>query len=66
VAGTGLVAMLHIRGYISGWIWVPLMAFFASIAHEIEHDMIHTLYFKNHPWMRRRNHYPGQYAEAAT
>jgi fatty acid desaturase len=52
VAGTGSAALLYINGHISAWLCVPLLAFFASIAHEIEHDTIHTLYFKNHPRMR--------------
>ncbi len=52
VGGTGFGALLYVRGRISAWICVPLLAFLASIAHEIEHDTIHALYFKNRPWMR--------------
>src|SRR5258706_6055841 len=52
VAGSVCVAMLYLRGYISAWICVPLLAFFGSIAHEVEHDTIHELYFRDRPWMR--------------
>jgi fatty acid desaturase len=36
----------------NGWAWwivVPFCAFFMSILHELEHDLIHRLYFKNTP-----------------
>ena len=40
-------------GYISGWLpaWacVLISAFFASISHELEHDLIHHLYFRKKP-----------------
>lgn len=52
VAGTVCTVLFYIRGRISAWICVPLIAFFASIAHEIEHDTIHELYFKDRPWVR--------------
>ncbi len=35
VAGTGSVVVLYVRGSISAWICVPLLAVLASIAHEI-------------------------------
>jgi len=52
VAATVVVATLYVRGDISAWLCIPLIAFLASIAHEIEHDTIHELYFREHAWMR--------------
>jgi hypothetical protein len=47
-----VAAWLYVRGDLSAWVCVPLIAFFGSIIHELEHDTIHSLYFKNQPWMR--------------
>jgi fatty acid desaturase len=42
VVGT---AVAYVVGAIAWWIAVPLAAVFMAIAHEIEHDAIHRLYF---------------------
>jgi fatty acid desaturase len=38
-------------GYIelnwSAWFVIPFLAFFSSLSHELEHDLIHWQYFKN-------------------
>lgn len=39
------------KGIISPWVCILLIAFFTSFLHELEHDLIHELYFKNNPWM---------------
>src|SRR5262249_48119395 len=39
----------YYTGALSAWIVIPLAAFFASIAHEIEHDLIHKCYFATRP-----------------
>jgi len=46
---TGMIASgtLWYAGLLSPWISIPLSAFFASLIHEIEHDLIHTLYFRH-------------------
>ena len=38
-------AIAYVAGAIAWWIALPLAAFFMAIAHEIEHDAIHRLYF---------------------
>ncbi|MGD8696804.1 MAG: fatty acid desaturase [Gammaproteobacteria bacterium] len=50
-AGMGFCAWLYARGGLSPWICVPLIAIFASFIHELEHDLIHFLYFKRRPWV---------------
>lgn len=52
-------------GAIPAWACICLSAFFASLSHEIEHDLIHRLYFRDRPaiynsmmgavWMMRPN-----------
>jgi fatty acid desaturase len=42
VAGT---AAAYVTGVVAWWLAVPIAAFFMAIAHEIEHDAIHRLYF---------------------
>lgn len=48
-ASTGmlLVAGLYIGGVIPAWACVVANAMLASLLHEIEHDLIHNLYFKD-------------------
>ena len=38
-------AALYATGALGTWTVIPAAAFFASIAHEIEHDLIHKCYF---------------------
>jgi len=38
---------LYILGYLSWWACLLLNTFIISIVHEIEHDLIHYLYFRN-------------------
>jgi len=37
---------LYYLGAISAWLTIPLVALFASLSHELEHDLIHRLYFR--------------------
>jgi hypothetical protein len=46
MAGCGA---LYAAGAIPAWLCIPLVAMACSIAHEIEHDLIHNLYFPRHP-----------------
>ncbi len=39
------VSLLTIQGRISAFVCILINAFFMSILHEIEHDLIHNLYF---------------------
>jgi fatty acid desaturase len=43
-------ALGYAYDYIPAWICVVLVAFFASLTHELEHDLIHFMYFKKKPW----------------
>ncbi len=44
--GTGF---LYIQGLIPAWSCIVVNAIFASILHELEHDLIHNLYFNRQP-----------------
>ncbi|CAH9066443.1 hypothetical protein PSECIP111951_03576 [Pseudoalteromonas holothuriae] len=43
------VGLLYIICEINGWVAIFSAAFFASISHELEHDLIHRQYFKSNP-----------------
>jgi len=40
----------YLAGALSAWLVIPLVAIFASLTHELEHDLIHWMYFKKTPW----------------
>ncbi|HKY61913.1 MAG TPA: fatty acid desaturase [bacterium] len=46
------VGTLYYQGFIPAWTCLLANAFFLSIGHEIEHDLIHRLYFSRHKWLR--------------
>ena len=48
----GMVAAgtLYYYGLIAWYVCVPVAAIFASFTHELEHDLIHLMYFRNKPW----------------
>ncbi|MBK5518597.1 fatty acid desaturase [Pseudomonas sp. TH10] len=48
VALTGMIgsAALYISGHMAWWVCLLLNAFFASLTHELEHDLIHSMYFR--------------------
>lgn len=39
-------AVLYMTGYMAWWACLLLNAFFASLTHELEHDLIHSMYFR--------------------
>jgi fatty acid desaturase len=41
-------AALYITGHMAWWVCLLLNAFFASLTHELEHDLIHSMYFRKH------------------
>jgi hypothetical protein len=47
-----LFSYLYICNYLSAIYTIVLIAFPLSILHELEHDIIHNLYFKNHRWFQ--------------
>src|SRR3546814_10279850 len=46
LAGIVRAALLYINGHLAGWVFLLLNAFFASLTHELEHDLIHSMYFR--------------------
>lgn len=38
-------AVAYARGAVPAWVAIPVAAFFMSLLHELEHDLIHRLYF---------------------
>jgi hypothetical protein len=52
VAGMALCAWLYLQGSLPWWATVPLVAVLAAFTHEMEHDLIHQMYFKDKPWVQ--------------
>lgn len=46
VAGMVACAVLYLQGAMPWWLTVPMVAILAAFTHEMEHDLIHQLYFK--------------------
>ncbi|NGY04988.1 fatty acid desaturase [Solimonas terrae] len=49
VLGMIVSGWAYVAGLIPWWVCVPVSAIFASFIHELEHDLIHTLYFRKSP-----------------
>ena len=47
IAGSVLTGLAYAKGIVPAWVCVPAVAFFLSLLHELEHDLIHNLYFAN-------------------
>lgn len=49
----GMLALTwaFMQGLLPWWVCLLGNAFLASLLHEIEHDLIHYLYFKDRPWI---------------
>lgn len=43
-------AWLYAHGVIAWWLCIPVAAIFASFTHELEHDLIHWMYFRKRPF----------------
>jgi fatty acid desaturase len=52
LAALACIGSLYLQGHLAGWLAVPLMALPLSVLHEVEHDLLHHLYFRHHPWMQ--------------
>jgi fatty acid desaturase len=50
LAGMVAAGALYWYGLIAWYVCVPVAAIFASFTHELEHDLIHLMYFRNKPW----------------
>jgi len=46
LAGMISSAALYMTGHMAWWACLLLNAFFASLTHELEHDLIHSMYFR--------------------
>jgi fatty acid desaturase len=64
----GMVASgwLYVQGHLAWWVCVPLTAIFASFIHELEHDLIHLMYFRKRPWLNNLMLFVGWLARAST
>lgn len=51
LAGMVGLGVLYYYGLMSAWLVIPLAAIFASFTHELEHDLIHLMYFRNQLWV---------------
>ena len=49
LAGMLACAWLYVDGALPAWACIALVAFFASLTHELEHDLIHYMYFRKKP-----------------
>lgn len=50
VLGMLAAAALYQLDMLSWWLCIPLVAVLQSFIHELEHDLIHLMYFKDKPW----------------
>ncbi|MBV9110801.1 MAG: fatty acid desaturase [Gemmatimonadetes bacterium] len=51
IAGVAADAVLYATGVMPWWICIPLTAFWLSLLHELEHDLIHWMYFRRRRWV---------------
>lgn len=49
-AGMLASAAAYLQDVLPAWATILLVAFFASFTHELEHDLIHWMYFRQKPW----------------
>jgi hypothetical protein len=48
--GMAGAAALYLAGMLPWYLTIPAVAIFASFTHELEHDLIHWMYFRRKPW----------------
>lgn len=51
IAGVLLTGWAYLEGMIAAYVSIPLVAIFTSLLHELEHDLIHWMYFKKTRWV---------------
>ncbi len=51
IAGVLFDAWAYLQGWMPAWLCVPLTAVWLSLLHELEHDLIHLMYFKQQPFL---------------
>jgi fatty acid desaturase len=47
-----VTSALYLKGILSWWITIPLIGISVSFLHELEHDLIHNMYFKGKEWVQ--------------
>ena len=52
VGGMVLMSVLYLQGVAPAWLTIIAVGVFASITHEMEHDLIHHMYYKHQPRMQ--------------
>lgn len=52
VAGIVAGGWMYVQGWMTWWMLLPWVGVLASLTHEMEHDLIHQMYFKNRPWVQ--------------
>jgi hypothetical protein len=50
LAGMALNGWLWLEGLMPAWVVIVLSAFWTSLLHELEHDLIHYMYFRKQPF----------------
>lgn len=53
LAGMISCGIAYYYALIPAWLCIPLVAIFASFIHELEHDLIHQMYFRKQPAINR-------------
>lgn len=53
LGGMLLTTALYAMGTIAWWVCIPVNAVLASLTHELEHDLIHLMYFRRQPGAHR-------------
>ncbi|WP_233608078.1 fatty acid desaturase [Nocardia stercoris] len=51
IAGVLADGYLYAIGVLPWWVVVPVTAFWLSLLHELEHDLIHSMYFRNNRFL---------------
>jgi hypothetical protein len=49
--GAGLTAWAYLQGVLVWYVTIPVIAIFLSFTHELEHDLIHYMYFRKNKFM---------------
>ncbi len=50
LAGMAATAWAYVQGVMPGWAALMINAVLAAVIHELEHDLIHWMYFRKTPW----------------
>jgi len=53
LCAVGLFALAYTRHLLPWWFATGAVAVALSVLHELEHDLIHGLYFRSHAWVER-------------